>query len=211
MSGARKILALLVGASMLTAMGGVYVGHKALHRAEAYMQRALSFKAQADEFKGGLAIMKGRLDDAERRLAEARKGRPLCPVGRPGTLSYAASNYVNVKAPHDHYWRGQKGRDKHGHAVFESPEWSLRAGAIVLRNYARRHKLNTVEGIVKRFSTSNHAEYIGFLCKCLGLKPDEPFDVVRRMPELLPAMVKFETGASVRPEHVAILDFLKES
>ena len=207
----RPLAAILVGASLVVASAGVYVGHKAVSQTEAYLQESLRWKGQAEEAKARLAIMKGRLDDAERRLAESRKGRPLYPVGRPGTLSYAASNYVNVKAPHDHYWRGQKGRDKHGHAVFESPEWSLRAGAIVLRNYARRHKLNTVEGIVKRFSTSNHAEYIGFLCKRLGLKPDEPFDVVRRMPELLPAMVKFETGASVRPEHVAILDFLKES
>jgi hypothetical protein len=118
-----------------------------------------------------------------------------------------------VKTPNGRadYWKGQVGIDRHGHAVFKSPEWSLRAGAIVLRNYARRHHLNTIEGIVKRFSTCNHKEYISFLCRRLGLKPDEPFNVVRRMPELLPAMVKFETGRAVAPEHVAILDFLKES
>ena len=184
-------LAVAVGAS------GAWTAHRALESIEAAHADALVWKAKAT------------------RLQEELDARPVLlqceAVGKTGTLSRAAKNYVNVKAPHDRYWRGQRGRDRHGHAIFESPEWSLRAGAIVLRNYARRHGLNTIEGIVKRFSTCNHAEYIAFLCKRLKLRPDEKFNVVERMPELLPAMVKFESGASVRPEHIAILDFLKES
>ena len=170
------------------------MGHKAVSSAQRYMQDALAYRAQAEEFKGRLAVARGQLADAEKRIAEARAGRPAPQVGTPGTLSRAARNYVNVKAPNDHYWQGQQGRDSHGHAIFKSPEWSLRAGAIVLKNYSKRHGLNTIEGIVKRFSTCNHEEYISFLCRRLGLKPDEPFNVVRRMPELLPAMVRFETG-----------------
>ena len=211
MSASRGLLALLAGASIAVACGGVFVGHKAVSQTESYIAEALRWKAQADAAKASLSVMKGRLADAERRLAEARAGRPAPQVGTPGTLSRAARNYVNVKAPNDHYWQGQQGRDRHGHAIFKSPEWSLRAGAIVLKNYSRRHGLNTIEGIVKRFSTCNHDEYISFLCRKLGVKPDEPFDVVKRMPELLPAMVRFESGRSVAPEHIAILDFLKES
>ncbi len=210
-SKTSKLVVLLVGASLAVACGGVHVGRKAVAQTESYMQEALHWKGQAEQAKASLSVMKGRLAEAEKRVADAQRGRPALQVGTPGTLSRAARNYVNVKAPSDHYWRGQLGRDRHGHAVFASPEWSLRAGAIVLKNYARRHKLNTIEGIVKRFSTSNHDEYIGFLCRKLGLKPDEPFDVVKRIPELLPAMVRFETGRAVAPEHVAILDFLKES
>lgn len=211
MPASRSLLALLAGASICVACGGVFVGHKAVSSAQRYMQDALAYRAQAEDLKGRLAIAKGQLADAEKRIAEARAGRPAPQVGTPGTLSRAARNYVNVKAPNDHYWQGQQGRDRHGHAIFKSPEWSLRAGAIVLKNYSKRHGLNTIEGIVKRFSTCNHEEYISFLCRRLGLKPDEPFNVVRRMPELLPAMVRFETGRAVAPEHVAILDFLKES
>lgn len=211
MPASRSLLALLAGASICVAFGGVFVGHKAVSSAQRYMQDALAYRAQAEDLKGRLAIAKGQLADAEKRIAEARAGRPAPQVGTPGTLSRAARNYVNVKAPNDHYWQGQQGRDRHGHAIFKSPEWSLRAGAIVLKNYSKRHGLNTIEGIVKRFSTCNHEEYISFLCRRLGLKPDEPFNVVRRMPELLPAMVRFETGRAVAPEHVAILDFLKES
>ena len=190
---------LLAGVAVLAigvGSAGAWTAHRAIESLKLAQTDALVWKAKAA------------------RLQEELDARPVlvkCEVGRDGTLSRKARNYVNVKAPSDRYWRGQTGRDKHGHAIFESPEWSLRAGAIVLKNYSKRHGLNTVEGIVKRFSTCNHEEYISFLCKRLHLRPDEKFNVVARMPELLPAMVKFETGAKVRPEHMAILDYLKES
>ena len=212
MSGASKgLLALLVAGSMLTAVGGVIVGNRAVQCAEAFKGRALAWHDKAQELQRRLDASQAVRAELEAKLKA--KPAPAPAVGRAGTLSRAARNYVNVKTPNGrpNYWKGQVGIDRHGHAVFKSPEWSLRAGAIVLRNYARRHHLNTIEGIVKRFSTCNHEEYISFLCRRLGLKPNEPFNVVRRMPELLPAMVKFETGRSVAPEHVAILDFLKES
>ncbi len=69
-----KLLAILAGASIAVACGGVFVGHKAVSKAEAYMADALAYRAQADDFKARLAVMKGRLDDAEARLAVARKG-----------------------------------------------------------------------------------------------------------------------------------------
>lgn len=210
MSGASKpLLALLVASSMLTAVGGVVVGNRAVQCAEAFKGRALAWHDKAQELQRRLEASQSICAELEAKLKA--KPAPAPVVGKAGTLSRAARNYCNVKAPSDSYWQGQVGRDKHGHAIFKSPEWSLRAGAIVLKNYSRRHGLNTIEGIVKRFSTCNHEEYIAFLCRRLGLKPDEPFNVMRRMPELLPAMVRFETGRAVAPEHVAILDFLKES
>lgn len=196
---------------MLTAVGGIVVGNRAVQCAEAFKGRALAWHDKAQELQRRLEASQNIRAELEAKLKAKPASAPA--VGKAGTLSRAASNYVNVKTPNGRadYWKGQVGIDRHGHAIFRSPEWSLRAGAIVLRNYARRYKLNTVEGIVKRFSTNNHAEYIGFLCRKLGVKPDEPFDVVKRMPELLPAMVRFESGRSVAPEHIAILDFLKES
>ena len=212
MSGAsRGLLALLAGASICVACGGLFTAHRAVQSAEMFKGEALAWHGKAQELQRRLEASQGIRAELEAKLKA--KPAPAPAVGKAGTLSRAASNYVNVKTPNGRadYWKGQVGIDRHGHAIFRSPEWSLRAGAIVLRNYARRYKLNTVEGIVKRFSTNNHAEYIGFLCRKLGVKPDEPFDVVKRMPELLPAMVRFETGRAVAPEHVAILDFLKES
>ncbi len=193
-------LAVLCAGSIFAGAMGVCAGFRAEHRADASRHEALAQRMRADRLERLLGIAR----------AEAKPVRQA-QVGRAGTLARKARNYCNVKAPSDSYWQGQCGRDRHGHAIFRSPEWSLRAGAIVLRNYARRHGIHTVRGIVKRFSRSNHAEYIRFLCRRLHVAPDERIDVVRRMPELLPAMVKFETGAKVAPEHIAILDFLKES
>ena len=212
MSGASKgLLALLVAGSMLTAVGGIIVGNRAVQCAEAFKGRALAWHDKAQELQRRLDASQNIRAELEAKLKAKPSSAPA--VGKAGTLSRKAENYVNVKTPNGkpNYWKGQVGVDRHGHAIFKSPEWSLRAGAIVLRNYARRHKLNTIEGIVKRFSTCNHEEYISFLCRRLGLKPNEPFNVVARIPELLPAMVRFESGASVKPEHIAILDFLKES
>jgi len=197
-------LGVLCAGSILAGAFGVCAGFRAESRADASQHEALEQRLRADRLERMLGIAR-----AEAR--SARKAEPQPKVGKAGTLSRATRNYCNVKAPRDDYWRGQCGRDRHGHAIFRSPEWSLRAGAIVLRNYARRHNIHTVRGIVERFSRSNHGEYIRFLCRRLHVAPDERIDVVRRMPELLPAMVRFETGARVAPEHIAILDFLKES
>ena len=216
MPASRSLLALLAGASICVACGGVFVGHKAVSRAEAYMQSALAFRAQADDFKARLAVARGQLADAERRIAEAQKGltkeqkRILAEheVGRPGTVSRRASSWLNVKAPHDHYWKGQTGRDRHGHAVWKAPEYSLRAGALVLRSYYLRHGIKTVRGIVERFSTCNHDEYAAFLAKRLGVKEDEEINVIRRLPELIRAMTQFETGRPVPESKIATLDIL---
>jgi len=210
MSGASKgLLALLVAGSMLTAVGGIVVGNRAVQCAEAFKGRALAWHDKAQELQRRLDASQNIRAELEAKLKAKPASAPA--VGKAGTLSRAARNYCNVKAPRDDYWQGQIGRDKHGHAIFRSPEWSLRAGAIVLRNYARRHNIHSVRGIVERFSTCNHDEYAAFLAKRLGVGENERIDIVKRMPELLPAMVRFESGASVKPEHIAILDFLKES
>ena len=210
MSGAsRALLALLAGASIAVACGGLFTAHRAVQSAEMFKGEALAWHGKAQELQRRLEASQGIRAELEAKLKA--KPAPAPAVGKAGTLSRAARNYCNVKAPRDDYWQGQVGRDRHGHAIFKSPEWSLRAGAIVLRNYAKRHNIHSVRGIVERFSTCNHDEYAAFLAKRLGVGENERIDIVKRMPELLPAMVRFESGRSVAPEHIAILDFLKES
>lgn len=84
--------------------------------------------------------------------------------------------------------------DRHGHAVFDTPEHGIRAGANVLLNYYAVHGLDTLEGILSRFCTGNRAEYATFLSRRLGIPPDVKFDVLARLPELLHAMARFESG-----------------
>lgn len=83
---------------------------------------------------------------------------------------------------------------RHGHAVFDTPEHGIRAGANVLLNYYTRHNLDTLDGILSRFCTGNREEYAAFLSKRLGIRTNEKFDVLARLPELLQAMARFESG-----------------
>jgi len=220
-----KLLVVVAAASIIVGAIAVYVGNEACNRAEAYMQAALDYKDEADAYKGEadafkarLSVAKSQLADAERRIAEARKGltkreRQILAeheVGRPGTISRRASSWLNVKAPTDRYWKGQCGRDKHGHAIWKAPEYSLRAGALVLRSYYLRHGIRTVRGIVERFSTCNHDEYAAFLARRLGVREDEEINVIKRLPELIRAMAQFETGRPVPESKVATLDILNK-
>jgi hypothetical protein len=186
---------------MAVACGGVYVADKAADRLQARQQECLELREKLRRSDAEVDLLRTMLKDAK---APVRRQA----VGADGTLSRKAGNYLNVKAPSDSYWLGQTGRDAHGHAVFRSPEWSLRAGTLVLRSYYQRHGIKTVRGIVERFSTCNHAEYTKYLCDRLGLEPDEEFNVMRRMPELVRHMVRFESAADVRPEHIHMLDVM---
>ena len=217
MPASRSLLALLAGASICVACGGVFVGHKAVSQCERYCADALAYRAQAEDFKGRLAIAKGQLADAEKRIAEAQKGltkreRQILAeslAGRPGTVSRRNGSWFNVKKlSGGRKWRGEIGIDEQKHVIFSAPEYSVRAGALTLRSYYMVHKLDTIEKIVKRYSTSNQDEYISYLCAKMKLRPDESFDVIRRLPELLKGIAYFETGKPIPDKMLATLDIL---
>ena len=189
--------------AMAVACGGVYVADKAADRLQARQKECLELREKLRRSDAEVDLLRVMLKEAQAK-APVRKQA----VGAEGTLSRKAGNDLNVKAPSDSYWLGQCGRDSHGHAVFVSPEWSLRAGTLVLRSYYQRHGIKTVRGIVERFSTCNHEEYTKYLCARLNLEPDEEFNVMRRMPELVRHMVRFESGSGVRPEHIHLLDVM---
>lgn len=189
--------------SMAVACGGVYVADKAADRLQVRQKECLELREKLRRSDAEVDLLRVMLKEAEAKRPVQRQS-----VGAEGTLSRKAGNYLNVKAPSDSYWLGQKGRDAHGHAVFVSPEWSLRAGTLVLRSYYQRHGIKTIKGIVERFSTCNHEEYTKYLCDRLKLDPDEEFNVMKRMPELVRHMVRFESGSGVRPEHIHLLDVM---
>ena len=189
--------------SMAVACGGVYVADKAADRLQVRQKECLELREKLRRSDAEVDLLRVLLKEAQAKAPVSKQS-----VGAEGTLSRKAGNYLNVKAPSDTYWLGQCGRDSHGHAVFVSPEYSLRAGTLVLRSYYQRHGIKTVRGIVERFSTNNHAEYTSYICKRMGLDPDEEFNVMRRMPELVRHMVRFESGSDVRPAHIHMLDVL---
>lgn len=124
---------------------------------------------------------------------------------QPATPAERNRNPLNVKGVN---WVGQVGSDEQGHAIFAAPEYGIRAAAKVLRSYYQRHGINTLRGIVMRFAEGNQREYIVFLCKRMGLGPDETFSVMRRMPELLRHMSRFECGQTLPDRFFAPYDIL---
>lgn len=126
---------------------------------------------------------------------------PPVTIDPEQTLAQKNNNPLNVKRPaNGGKWKGQVGVDRFGHAVFERIEYGMRAGALVLRSYARKHKVSTVEELVLRFAEGNHTGYIRHLCRRLGVSPQEELDLVKRMPEVLRVMVRHESGQEL-PDH----------
>ena len=198
------LICVLICASLGVAGGGVYVASRAAGLLQERQRECIELREKLRRSEAEVDLLRTMLKEAQAKAPVQRQA-----VGADGTLSRKAGNYLNVKCNNrPDYWLGQCGIDAHGHAVFKSPEWSLRAGTLVLRSYYQRHGIKTIKGIVERFSTNNHAEYTAYLCKRMKLDPDEEFNVMRRMPELVRYMVRFESAADVRPEHIHLLDVL---
>ena len=204
MSSFHFWISVLVCGALGVASGGVYVASRAAGLLQERQAECLELREKLRRSEAEVDLLRTVLKEERAKAPASRQS-----VGADGTLSRKAGNYLNVKCNNKpDYWLGQCGRDSHGHAVFKSPEWSLRAGTLVLRSYYQRHGIKTIKGIVERFSTNNHEEYTKYLCDRLKLDPDEEFNVMRRMPELVRHMVRFESGSGVKPEHIHLLDVM---
>lgn len=123
------------------------------------------------------------------------------------TLARKNRNLLNLKTlPNGAKWEGQIGVDKFGHVIFEHPAYSVRAGAIILKNYEKKHHIDTVEGLINRFCQSNRKEYIKHLCAALHVKPDTKISLTANLHKLIPAMIQFEMGEKVGLEYTAIIE-----
>lgn len=127
------------------------------------------------------------------------------------TLAYKNKNPLNIKSMGKQKWRGQVGTDEFGHAIFSSWEHGLRAAGFTLKAYARWHGVDTITGLVDRFCEAKgkiRDKYISFICTKLKVKPDEKIDFVKRMPELLRVMARFESGMDLPDELFVSYDLL---
>lgn len=97
-------------------------------------------------------------------------------------------------------WRGQIGKDNENHAIFETFEHGLRAGYLTLRRYYEKHGINTLIGITTRFCEGNADAYAKFIAQNIGVKPDEPINVLDYMPQIMKSMVRYENGFDIFPD-----------
>ena len=124
----------------------------------------------------------------------------------PKTLARANRNLLNIRYFGGDKFKGAIGVDKHNHVIFAHPAYSVRAGAMILKNYEERHGIRTVEDMIKRFAEGNQEQYIAFVCKHLGVKPRQKISLKKNLHKLLPIMIKFETGVSVGVEYTEIIN-----
>lgn len=83
---------------------------------------------------------------------------------------------------------------------FTAPEYGIRAMIIILRNYEKKHGLNTVREIINRWAppVENDTEaYINSVAKQVGVDADKVIDVTdsRVMIPLLEAIITHENGS----------------
>ena len=139
--------------------------------------------------------------------------RPVAPEAEDNPpLAQRNKNPLNIKAmAGGRKWVGQIGKDEFGHAVFSSWEHGLRAASLTLRSYAKEHKIDTVEALLRRFCTAQGQQfenYVSHICRSLSVKRDEKIDLITRMPFLLRAMARFESGMELPEELFVSYDVL---
>lgn len=99
-------------------------------------------------------------------------------------------------------WLGlvaQKDRTDRDFCQFQTPEYGLRAMAVVLRNYQLKHKLMTVNEIVRRWappSENNTGAYIKSVAAALKVFPHDKVDLsnAATMTALVKAIIQHENG-----------------
>ncbi|SER29690.1 hypothetical protein SAMN05216522_1216 [Rosenbergiella nectarea] len=118
-----------------------------------------------------------------------------------GARGIRNNNPGNIRWGDD--WQGlvpKSERTDKSFCQFTAPEYGIRAMIIILRNYEKKHGLNTVRKIINRWAppVENDTEaYINSVAKQVGVDADKVIDVTdsRVMIPLLEAIITHENGS----------------
>jgi hypothetical protein len=93
--------------------------------------------------------------------------------------------------------------------VFEAPIWGIRAMAVILRNYQRRHRLRTLAQIVGRWAPATEndtAAYLDAVARRLRLSPRVGLDLNEGsiLRDLIAAVIHHENG--IQPYDLDTID-----
>jgi len=201
-----RLLVNVMGITLLVAMFMIVQKVQYLEEMHSEMQ---SMRQAFDEFRMSAEKAAKSNRDCKDESGKAVKSAAEQDEPKGNSMAIQNRNPLNVKAlGKGDKWRGQIGVDKHGHAIFESWEYGFRAASITLRSYARKHKIDTIEGVVHRFAQGNRAQYIRYLSRKLGVGPREKIDLMEYMPHLLRHMSRFESGQDMPDRFIAPYDVL---
>lgn len=122
------------------------------------------------------------------------------------------NNPLNIRKGNN--WKGERPHqtDK-AFEEFESMEFGIRAGFIILRKYINGYfgltaKHNTIEKIIRRWAPPSEnatQKYIDFVAKDMGISPHLPisFKCKEKMVNLVYAMIFVECGQRVSKDIIA--------
>ncbi len=113
----------------------------------------------------------------------------------PGNIKYNAANN----------WQGQTGQDSAGFATFDTEANGVRAIAVILKNYSHHYGLNTVDGLIRRWSATDQAAYVANVSAALGVGPYDSVDVTD--PTTLTALV----DAIITQEDSKVADLARDA
>ncbi len=119
--------------------------------------------------------------------------------GSQAPLGIRNRNPMNVRET-DIQWEGELPHDGDGYEDFAFAGDGIRAGARVLVNYKRRHGLDTIDGIIRRYAPEKDSNptqaYINFVADRLGVLPSTRINVenVSTLALLAEAIIHFENG-----------------
>lgn len=93
-------------------------------------------------------------------------------------------------------WVGQVGKDDAGFVIFKSADFGIRAAGRLMRTYKKKYKLNSIEGIVRRWapeSENDTQNYIRQVTRLTGLSSSKKLSE-RDYCKLANAMIQMENG-----------------
>jgi hypothetical protein len=118
-------------------------------------------------------------------------------------------NPGNIRRTRDR-WKGLASRQSDpAFFVFEAPIWGIRAMAVILRNYQRRHGLKTLAQIIGRWAPATENDsgaYVRAVAEAIRMSPRATLDLQQRsiLRDLIAAIIRHENG--VQPYDVDTIE-----
>lgn len=121
---------------------------------------------------------------------------PLPPLHKQ-PIGIRQRNPGNLR-PSGSQWQGLVG-ELGGYCVFDTFDNGIRAMALNLRNYQRKHGIDTIEAVIARYAPSSENDveaYIAHVCKRTGYARAQVLDLSDRivLGTLTRAMIRHECG-----------------
>lgn len=120
------------------------------------------------------------------------------------------NNPGNIVRNSSNKWQGRvppEQQTDHKFEQFISPEFGIRALAILLIRYQERYNLRTIESIITRYAPSTENDvvsYVRFVCKRMKRGKDDVLDLTDYddLRPLVEAIIEFENAGYRYPRHV---------